>query len=123
MKQYFTIKDDCSYNDMCMLSPNLLLMFVTVMQFTQSRGLPLKVTSIISDRENTKAKTMTHDEGRAIDFSCAGWSAQDRDDLERELFFKHSQIAAISASTLTPRPIVYHEYMGQGFHGHLQVRR
>lgn len=123
MKQQFYLQDDINIKDIQMLHPNLLVIFATILQFADSHNyIPLKLTSIISDRVNTKAKTRSHEDGRAIDFSVKNWKRKDIEALELLLELKHKNIAAISASTGKPRPLVCHEYKGQGMHCHAQVR-
>lgn len=123
MKKTFTYKNDVTLEDFVFLSPTLMLMFTTVLEFADVHNLPVHITSIISDRTRTRAKTKTHQTGRAIDFSCKNWSINDINRLKELLLYKHSEIAAISAKTLKPTPLVFHNYLGQGSHCHLQSRK
>lgn len=117
----FVLKSDCSMEDFKMLSPKLLVMFATVLEFADQRKLPVKITSIITDRVNVQAKSKTHETGRALDISIDGWRDDDIMDLGVLLVNKHKDIAAISSKDLKPRPLVWHD-VGHGDHMHLQVR-
>lgn len=122
MKQQFILKDDCSTKDFRLISPNLMILFASVLLFADKNGLPIVVTSIISDRIDVISQSQTHASGRAIDISTKGWSDAKVWELQQLLDKKHSDIAAISASDLKPRPSVHHNYLSQGKHLHLQVR-
>lgn len=121
-KTRWTIKEDCEVMDITMLSPKLMIMFATLLEFADSRNLPVKITSIISDRIDVQAKSKTHEQGRALDFSILGWREKDVEDIQAIMLLKHKDIAAISASDLKARPVVVHN-AGYGSHGHLQCRR
>lgn len=123
MNKRFTLKDDCKMEDFQMLSPKVLVLFSTLLRFADNRNLPVVVTSMISDRENVKKSTKTHEEGRAIDVSTKGWREKDIEDIQKIMLLEHHRIAAISYSDLKPKPCVYHNYENQGDHLHLQVRR
>jgi len=123
MKLRYTLKSDCDLKDMRMISPTLMIMFATVLEFADTYNLPVKITSIISDRINVVSKSKTHETGRALDFSVAGWSSRNIGDLTAILLEKHEEIAAISSSDLKPKPLVCHDYLGQGSHCHLQSKR
>ena len=121
-KENFTLKSDCRIEDFMMLHPNLLIIIATVLTYANENDLDVEFTSIISDRENVEAKSKTHEDGRAIDMSTKGWNDFHISRIISLLEDKHSDIAAISASDLQPRPAVYHNYNNQGDHLHLQVR-
>lgn len=123
MKNRFELQDDCTMEDFKMLHPKLLIMLGTVLSFADKRDLPVKVTSIISDRVNVIEKTKTHKEGRAIDISVKGWKENDIKDLQKLMLLLHKDISAISARTKKPRPVVFHNYKNQGDHLHIQCRR
>lgn len=118
----FTLKSDCEIGDIQMLSPKLLVLFSTVLEFADTHKLPVKITSIISDRKNVVAKSRTHETGRALDISTVHWDDTHILRLKKILLDKHSDIAALSASDYKPRPLVWHNYKNQGDHIHLQVR-
>lgn len=122
MKKQFTIKDDCTMEDFKMLNPNLLILFSTLLNFARNNDLPVCITSIITDRNGIRTASTTHEEGRAIDISVKGWDAKDIQGLISVMEYHHSNISAISASTLKPRPVVWHD-SGYGDHLHLQVKR
>jgi hypothetical protein len=123
MDSTFTLKDDCSYEDLQYLQPTLWLLITSVIQFAEKRNLPVVFTSIISDRGFIKSVSTTHEDGRAIDVSTKGWSDKNIEDCILSMEYLHGDIAAISSKDLEPRPVVYHNYNGQGDHLHLQVRR
>jgi hypothetical protein len=122
MKERWKIKEDIILEDIQMLSPNLLVLFATVLNFAASRNLPVVVTSLVNDRDGVVSQSSTHSGGRALDLSTRGWRTKDIEDIVKILELKHEDIAAISASTLKPRPAVYHD-VGHGAHLHIQVRR
>lgn len=122
MKRYFDLKDGICLDDICMLHPNLIIMFGTVLNFASKNNLPVVVTSMVGDRGSVKAVSKTHEQGRALDLSVKGWSHEKIEELNEIIDKKHSDIGAISAKTLKPRPFVFHNYRGQGDHIHLQVK-
>ncbi len=123
MDKRFTLQDDCSMEDLMYLHPNLLILLGTLLKFADSRKLPVNITSIISDRKNVVSKSTTHEQGRALDVSIKGWKTKDIEDIEKLMLHNHKGIAAISAKDNKPRPVVFHNYMNQGNHIHIQVRR
>lgn len=119
----FEIKDDVVLEDIMLLSPKVLIVLGHLITFADTRGLPVVVTSIISDRENVQSVSRTHEDGRALDVSVKGWTKTDIDDCIAYLNNIASHYGAISYSDNERRVVVYHNYRGQGDHLHLQVSR
>jgi len=118
----FTLKSDVSLTDLQEMNPALWILFSATILYCKEYNLPCKITSIKSDRENVRAKSLTHETGRAFDLSTLGWTEMH---IHRFVFLMNSdyrEIAAISASDLEPRAAVWHDYDGQGDHIHLQVK-
>lgn len=118
----FTLKENLSFRDIQEMHPALWILFSATILYCKEYKLPCKITSLKSDREGVRAKSTTHEEGRAFDLSVSGWTEMH---VHRFVFLMNSdyrEIAAISASDLEPRAAVYHEYDGQGSHIHLQVK-
>jgi len=110
-------KEDININDLNKFQSATWILWTATILFCEVNRLPFKVTSLISDRENVKAKSKTHEQGRAFDLSVKGWTEQD---INRFVFLMnrdYSDIAAVSASDLEPRAVVYHDN-----HLHIQVR-
>ncbi len=122
MKKTFTIKQDCCLDDIMFLQVETLIIYTSLLMFARQRNLPVKITSVFSDRLNVKSKSRTHEDFRAIDISTMGWREKDALDAVTFLNEKHKDIAAISASDLKPRAAIYHNYENQGSHLHLQSR-
>lgn len=122
MKKTFSLKEDCKLEDIMALNPKVLIIFSTFLDYAVNNNLPVKVTSIFSDRENIISQSKTHEEFRAIDVSLNGWDEKNIEKVVKLINVKHKEIAAISASDYVPRAIVTHN-VGYGFHAHLQCRR
>ena len=119
----FEIKNGVSIEDLREMQPALLILFSATVLYCKEYSLPCKITSIKGDRENVRAKSRTHEDGRAFDLSTKGWTDMH---IHRFLFLINSdyrEIGAISASDHNPRAAIYHDYDGQGDHIHLQVKR
>jgi hypothetical protein len=121
MKKYFECKHGVCLDDIQMIHPNLFIMLSTVLSYSAKHDLPVVITSLINDRDGVVSKSSTHSTGRAVDLSIRGWNDHHLNDLELLINTKHSDIGAISASTLKPRPILIHN-VSYGAHMHLQVK-
>lgn len=119
----WSIKDDIVLEDMMLLHPKLLIVLGHFMVFANKRGLPIKVTSVISDRQNVQATSSTHEDGRAIDISSIGWGKRNVQDCIDYMMKVANHYGAISASDLERRVIIHHNFKNQGDHFHLQVAR
>ena len=119
----FEIKDDISLEDLQNMQPALLILYTATILYCHENGLPCKFTSIMSDRKNVISKSKTHEDFRAFDLSVKGWPSVH---IHRFVFIMNNDyrdIAAISASDLTPRAVIYHSFKGQGEHLHMQVKK
>jgi len=121
--QKFTLKDDVVLEDIMLISPKVLIVLGHLITFADVRGLPVVVTSIISDREDVQSVSRTHEEGRALDVSIKGWSLADVNDCIDQLDNIVGHYGAISFSDNERRVAIHHNYKGQGDHLHLQVAR
>lgn len=122
MKTLFELKKDCCIEDLQLIHPCLLILLTRTILFCGEHNLPLKLTSIISNRDNIKTSSRTHQTGRAFDMSVRSkmWSGLM---IHKFLFEinKYIEIAAISASDGKPRAAIYHN-SGYGNHIHVQCR-
>lgn len=110
-------KDDVNSKDLEQLKPATWILLSVVVLYCERWDLPLKITSLISDRENVKAVSTTHETGRAFDISVKGWTEKH---IHRFCYFvnlNYTEIAAISSSDGKKRAAVFHNN-----HIHLQVK-
>lgn len=115
------LKDDIVLKDVLSLQPRLFIILGYFYMYAKEHKLPMRITSVISDRGDIQIASKTHEQGRAIDLSSQGWS---RFHIERVVFHVNKRckaLAAISAKDLIPRAVVYHD-SGYGAHFHLQCR-
>lgn len=117
------LKEDVEINDFLYLTPTMWVMWAGFVKYCSMKDLPIKVTSIFSDRKNVQSKSRTHEEFRAIDVSVDKWRMEDIQQCVAYMNSKFRFEAAISSSDFEPRAVVYHNYRGQGDHLHIQVRR
>jgi len=102
------------------IHPNLFYLLGCFVKYAYDRGLPVTITSIIRDKLSGSV-SKTHEEGRAIDISCNGWSVDQCLAAEEYMNRNYPHIAAISSKTFMPAACVYHN-VGHGVHFHIQVR-
>lgn len=104
--------------------PNLWVLFSAHQTYAEMHGLPIRFTSLRSDRSNVKSSSTTHEESpiRAYDSSLEGWPEIHLRRIEFLLNKYYSKYAAISASDLQPRAIIIHN-IGYGKHAHVQCNR
>lgn len=117
----FECKKDIDLNDLKIINPALLIIFTHTVMYCHEYNLPMKITSLISDRGNVLSVSKTHGSGRAMDLSVMGWTEQH---IHRFVFITNrffSDIAARSYSDNEPRAVIYHNYEKQGAHLHIQV--
>jgi hypothetical protein len=117
----FETKEDIELKDLGEMQPALLILLTHTVLYCQEYNLPLKITSLKSDRKNVRAASKTHETGRAVDISTMGWTEYH---INRFVFLTnryYADIAAISASDYKPRAAIYHD-VGHGAHIHLQVK-
>ena len=104
------------------LQPTLILVIGKMLQWCDKRSLPFVITSAVRDFEKGQV-SQTHPEGRAVDISVKGWSANDIYDFEKEwneseLNKKYGAIKTNGEAQL----VVCHAVTGGGFHSHVQIR-
>jgi len=119
----FEIRKDISLEDLQDMQPALLILYTATILYCHEYKLPCKFTSIMSDRKNVISKSKTHEDFRAFDLSVEGWTEMH---IHRFVFVMNTDyrdIAAISASDLEPRAVIFHNYKGQGDHLHIQVKK
>ena len=90
-------------------------------QWAEKRKLPFIITRAIDEMIPGVSKTNIHADGRAVDVSVHGWSADDIDDFVCDSNKQFGSIGAISANDGVSRFCVFH--VGTGPHFHLQVRK
>lgn len=129
-------------NDIFRLTSEMQLLLSYVGYWCYRRNIDLHITSLIRTKEENAAlesKSLTHVEGRAVDFSIKqrwGWDYSKVQDLVNDLNILVNQvtigiirnpyynIGAISSSDYQQRPIVIHKnYSNNNDHAHLQVRK
>lgn len=138
----YTFALGVDFREILRLTPNMQLLLSYVGFWCQQRAIDLHITSAIRSKEENAAlgsKSMTHVEGRAIDFSIKsryGWDYSKIQDLVSELNIIVNQVSlgivrnpyynigAISSTDYQQRPIVIHKNAtNENEHAHLQVRR
>lgn len=92
-------------------------------QWTEKRKLPFIITRAIDEMIPGVSKTNIHADGRAVDLSVKGWTADGIDDFIHDSNKEFAdKIGAISTTDGVARFCVCHN-AGAGWHMHLQVRR
>lgn len=114
-------KDDINMNDMLGLTPKLYELMAGYFKYAAIKKLPVKITSIKSDRAQVQAVSKTHEQGRAIDFSTKDWPIDEIHNCVNYLNTHYRHIAAISYSNNEPTAALFHD-ASYGAHLHLQVR-
>lgn len=104
-----------------MISPILLKALVDVMLWCQIHNLPLVFTRSVDGPIEGVTKSKTHETGRAVDVSVAGWPPVKINEFVDHFNDKFKEIGAISAESGIPRFVVYH--IGTGPHFHIQVKK
>lgn len=104
------------------LQPTLILVIGKMIQWCDKRGLPFVITSAVRNFEQGQV-SQTHPEGRAVDISVKGWTANDIYDFEKE--WEANEIArkygAVKADG-TVNLAHYHTVAGGAPHFHVQIR-
>ena len=121
MDNIFEVANDVLLSDLQKISPALLIIFTRVVLYCSEHNLPLKITSIISDREHIKNQTAVHKTGRGLDISLKGFGDLHKVRLPYLLNKWYSDIAAISKSDGVKRAAIVHD-VGYGEHLHIQVK-
>lgn len=117
----FTKNNDIDLNDLQMIDPALWILITRTMLYCAEYKLPCRITSLVSDRENVKAVSKTHEQGRAIDISTHGWTEQHCNRFKFIMNRDYKDLGAISYSDLKARAVVYGDSKHLD-HFHLQVR-
>ena len=123
MGNLFEIKDDIDLNDLQKLQPAIWIIFTGALLYCKRHNLTCRITSIISDRGdavNARAKSKTHQSGRAIDLGIRaedGWTDLHISRLVYTLRQDYEDIASLSHSDLCPRAAI-----AKSDHIHLQCR-
>ncbi len=91
-------------------------------KYANDRQLPVRITSVIRAKLSVSVSN-THAEGRAVDISCSGWSADQCLAAVEYFNDNYAHIGAISKETGKPSVLVWHEVGNNGLHFHLQCRR
>ena len=91
-------------------------------RWAEKRKLTFIITRAIDEMIPGVSKTNIHADGRAVDVSIKGWTADNIDDFIHDSNKEFAdKIGAISATDGKAKFCVYH--CGVGYHIHLQVRR
>jgi hypothetical protein len=117
------IKEGVNNEDLLLLNPKVFIVLGHFCTYAQTHGLPVTITSVISDRDSVKAASTTHDEGRAIDIRSYTWPKKHVKGVIAYMNNIAIHYGAISASDYQRRVIVHHKMIGGGEHFHLQVSR
>lgn len=103
--------------DLEKLQPAAWILLLRTILYCEEHGLQCRITSLISDRGKVKAKSRSHEEGRAFDIGIRGWSEFHINRFAYIMNRDYEKIAAISFSDLKPRAVV-----PKKDHLHIQVR-
>lgn len=93
-------------------------------EYCNSFGFDFVITDILSEaKEDKKLKRISksHQEGRAFDIRTIHWPKEFREKFIDHFYNKFKSWAAISAKTLKPHLIEYHD-SGWGKHLHVQIK-
>jgi hypothetical protein len=104
--------------------PRTQMLMEDMGRYFVNHGHQMIVTDIMSDEMEDEALgrvSKSHREGRAFDFRTRGLSKDFLDGVEKRFEHIYKHWAAISAKSLQPELIVYHNN-GNGQHGHVQIR-
>lgn len=117
--------------DFYRLDPRLIDVVEAVAQFCQKNGVQLVITSMIRTKERNlavKSRSLTHVEGRAVDFSVKerwGWNEAKLMLLMEEMEMRFKSIGAISYMGNRRTILLIHETTSKegALHAHIQVDR
>lgn len=114
--------------DLVKIHPKLKQIVAFIAAYCKENNIKFVITSAIrSPERNTEvhAVSMTHVEGRAVDFSIReelGWNANLIQDLFRKVIRNYGEYGAYSL-TGGKQIVIFSHNNGNGFHTHLQVRK
>jgi hypothetical protein len=108
-------KEGVDFNDLKDCHDNLWFATMQISKHLEIKKLPFTITSIRSDRDNVKAKSNTHQTGRAIDIRIRDWTPEQAQEiwLWMSIEFRHigARVACESVPALLKKD-----------HIHFQVR-
>lgn len=118
-------------NDINKIDPRLLKVVFFIAEYCENNEVTFVVTSMIRSTQRNievKSKSLTHVEGRAVDFSVKeqwGWNEAKLAILMEEVQMKYSFIGAWSYMGRQRTILLMHSVDGsaQNFHAHVQVDR
>ena len=113
----FKIKDDIILEDMMQWQEPMIWLFAATIRFCKQNGIPCKISSLISDRENVEAVSKTHETGRAFDLSIKGWT---KTHIHKYCFFMNSNYSDWGAIGKTSGKSIVALYHNN--HIHVQCR-
>ena len=122
-----SLSDDVRYDELLCMQPPLAMMLTFIIQWCSKNSCEVNITSLYRSPEYNKhigAKSTTHCEGRAVDFSSSshfGFNEKKRRELIKAVEQEFLHIGAIN-HVGESRPILHHD-IGNGAHFHIQVRR
>lgn len=130
--QRIFLNSDVRTVDFLYMHPNLLIILAFINSFCHENKIRFQITSIYrSMEENAKveAKSKTHVEDRAFDFSIKnehGWTKEKLEELTQEINAEFSDIGARvwtqNRTVLISRPILVHKTKNGAMHAHVQVK-
>ncbi|MCK4499727.1 hypothetical protein KAU11_04475 [Candidatus Babeliales bacterium] len=143
MEQRIKFDHEKNVVDLTYIKPELLMLLAFIEKWCQLNSIRFHITSVIRTKAQDKrlgARSSTHQEGRAFDFSIKkshGWDEEKIERITRDLNTLVSSkfidgrhpnpfynVGAISMATKSQRVIYVHSnHDGYGNHAHVQVRR
>lgn len=119
--ELFSFKHKEQGPDLKYISPKLMIVFGYFCSYAIRHKLPVVITNVLE--KFSVSTSNTHPEGRALDISVKNWSEEDIETVQKYMQATvEEDFGAISAKTLKPNVIVYHN-AGLGPHFHIQVSR
>lgn len=111
------LKEDVNPYDFKHLQPAAWILLTAVVLYCHRNNLKLTITSLISDRQNVKAKSRSHDTGRAFDIRRRDWTDED---VSRFVAYFNTHYYDIGALSYTDKKV--RVAVAKPDHIHLQVR-
>jgi hypothetical protein len=113
-------------DDWMIVHPNLRILAYELIEYCESRNLPLVITSIIRPMIPNISKTNIHSKARAFDVSVGLWELQDCLNCEKYFNENYDKIGAIGIGDGLPRACLFESPMynkrGTGSHLHFQCK-
>lgn len=131
MQRFLFLKDsDLKVNDFFLLRPKVAEIMFYIANYCRKKNIRFVVTSLVRTKEQDKAlgaKSSTHQEGRAFDFSIRrehGWTDRKLKEMQSLVNGRYLNDGAISFGSQKHKVIVIHlNANGEGSHAHVQVNR